>query len=178
MGWTFSGEIPPLPKMVVVGAPHTSNWDFLLFLAALHAYRVRVRFLGKHTLFRWPLGYVFRGVGGIPVDRSRPGGIVGQVMDAFAASDRMILVIAPEGTRSTAPRWKTGFLEIAERAEVPVVPAGIDAGTKTITIGPTLEVGPDRSRLMDRLRSFYQGMTGVRPHHQGPVRLVGEDGRS
>lgn len=178
MGWSFRGEVPPLPKMVVVGAPHTSNWDFFLFLAALHAYRIEVRFLAKHTLFRPPLGFLFRAVGGIPVDRSRPGGVVGQVMEVFAATDRMILVIAPEGTRNNAPRWKTGFLEIAERAGVPVVPASIDAGTKTITIGPPLELGRDRSRLMDRLRSFYQGKTGVRPRLQGPVRLIGEGDRS
>ena len=178
MGWSFQGQIPPLSKMVVIGAPHTSNWDFFLFLAALHAYRIRVKFLAKHTLFRWPFGYLFRAVGGIPVARSRPGGIVGQVTDAFAASDQMILVIAPEGTRSAVPGWKSGFLEIAGRLGLQVVPAGVDADTKTITVGPALEVGTDRTRFMERLRGFYEGMTGLRPHLQSPVRLIDEGRRS
>jgi 1-acyl-sn-glycerol-3-phosphate acyltransferase len=96
------------------------------------------------------------------------------VSEVFASSDRMILVIAPEGTRSAAPRWKSGFFEIAARARVPIVPAGVDARTKSILIGLPLEVGPDRGELMDRLRDFFEGMSGLRPHLQGPVRVIGE----
>jgi len=171
LGWTFLGEIPDIPKMVIIGAPHTSNWDFILFLAALHHYDIRVRFLGKHTLFRWPLGYLFRAIGGIAVDRTRPRGVVGQVRAAFDAEDRMILVIAPEGTRDAAPSWKSGFIEIAETAGVPMVLAGVDGPSRTLTIGPAVEVRGDRVAFMDRVRAFYIDKRGLRPGLKGPVRL-------
>ncbi len=174
LGWRIRGELPDVPKMVIVGAPHTSNWDFFLFLAALHHFEIRVRFLGKHSLFRWPVGFMFRKVGGIPVDRTRPGGVVGQVMAAFDAEDEMILVIAPEGTRSAAPSWRSGFVEIAEAAAVPVVLAGVDGVAKVLTIGPALDVGESRASFMDLVRGFYADQPGIRPGGKGPVRLAEE----
>ena len=172
-GWSLEGEIPALPRMVIVGAPHTSNWDFFLFLAALHHFHIDVRFLGKHTLFRWPLGPLFRAVGGIPVDRRRPGGVVAQVEEAFAAVPRMILVVAPEGTRRAAPSWKSGFVEIASRVGVPVVLAGVDGRRRSVVIGPTIEVsGP--GGLMEQARDFYAGIDGIKPAGKGPVRLARE----
>lgn len=174
IGWRFEGVLPDVPKMVIVGAPHTSNWDFILFLAALHRWDMRVKFLGKHTLFRRPFGWLFRRWGGIPVDRRRATGVVDQVEEAFDAAERMILVVAPEGTRGAAPMWKSGFLEIAERVDVPVVPAGVDGVNKVVTMGSAEPVGLVRYDLMDRLRAFYEGKTGVRPAMAGPVRLGGE----
>ncbi len=174
LGWQFIGVIPDVPKMVIVGAPHTSNWDFFIFLAALQHFDMKVKFLGKHTLFRWPFGWMFRKVGGIPVDRGTPGGIVSQVAEAFAAADRMILVVAPEGTRKAAPEWKSGFLQIAEAAAVPVVFAGVDGAAKTLTIGPPEPVGTDRHEFMDRARVFYSDKDGIHPSGKGPVRIKGE----
>lgn len=174
LGWRFEGVLPDTPKMVILGAPHTSNWDFILFLAALHYFDMKVKFLGKHTLFRRPFGALFRRWGGIPVDRRRATGVVGQVEEAFDAVDELILVIAPEGTRGSAKRWKSGFLEIAERVGVPVVPAGVDGNNKVVTMGPAQPVGLQRADIMDRLRAFYDGKTGVRPEQAGPVRLGGE----
>jgi 1-acyl-sn-glycerol-3-phosphate acyltransferase len=174
LGWRIRGELPDRPKMVILGAPHTSNWDFFLFLATIHHFDISVRFLGKHSLFRWPLGAMFRKVGGIPVDRSRSGGIVGQVKDAFDAADEMILVIAPEGTRAAAPAWKSGFVEIAEAAGVPVVLAGVHGANKTVTVGPTLELNADRAAFMDRVRDFYSSQPGIKPEGKGPVRLADE----
>lgn len=171
LGWKIRGELPDEPKMVIVGAPHTSNWDFFLFLAALHHLDFTARFLGKSSLFRWPFAFMFRKVGGIPVDRSGPGGLVGQVEAAFEAEDEMILVIAPEGTRSAAPRWKSGFVEIAESAGVPVVLAGVDGINRVVTIGPALRVGDDRRAFMDRVRAFYADQPGINPEGKGPVRL-------
>jgi 1-acyl-sn-glycerol-3-phosphate acyltransferase len=175
IGWRFEGQVPDLPKMVIIGAPHTSNWDFALFLAALHHYRLKVRFLGKHTLFRWPLGYFFRRWGGIPVDRTKGGGVVAQVKQAFDEAEKMILVIAPEGTRKAAPRWKSGFAEIAERADVPVVFAGVDGPGKTLVIGPAHRVGADRTGFMDRVRAFYNDKEGINPKGKGPVRIGTEN---
>lgn len=174
LGWRVNGYLPDLPKMVVIGAPHTSNWDFFLFLGAIHYLGVQVRFLGKHTLFRWPFGAMFRKVGGIPVDRDQPGGIVKQVEDAFARHERMILVITPEGTRRAAPHWKSGFIEIAERAEVPVVLAGVDAQHKVVVISRAYQVGDDRHRFMDEVRAFLADKDGINPAGKGPVRISNE----
>ena len=169
LGWEFLGEVPDVPKMVIIGAPHTSNWDFFLFLAALHHYRLSVNYLGKHTLFRWPFGFLFRRLGGIPVDRSRAGGVVGQVKQEFDQADQMILVLAPEGTRKAAPQWKSGFLEIATAAQVPIVLAGVNYPSKTVTIGPHYEA--TAMGLMDAVRAFYADKVGRHPQGKGPVAL-------
>ena len=161
--------------MIVAGAPHTTNWDFMLFLGALHHFDIRVKYLGKHTLFRWPLGYFFKAFGGIPVDRSAPGGIVGQVKEAFDASDELILVVAPEGTRERVPYWKSGFIKIAEGVEVPVVFAGIDFPNKTVVLGPPVTYRGDVKQFMDEARAFFEGKDGLKPGHKGPVRVREED---
>ena len=174
LGWRIEGDLPDIPKMVIIGAPHTSNWDFFLFLGTIHHFHIRVKFLGKHSLFRWPFGAMFRKVGGIPVDRDQPGGIVRQVKEAFDQHDEMILVIAPEGTRSAAPRWKSGFVEIAERAGVPIVLAGVDAQNKVLTISQAYEVGDDREVFMNEVRAFYADKDGINPAGKGPVRIAAE----
>lgn len=171
LGWKIEGQLPDVPKMVIVGAPHTSNWDFFLFLAVIHHLGIRVKFLGKASLFRKPFGWMFRKVGGIPVDRSKAVGLVGQVKKEFDTADEMILVIAPEGTRGAADNWKTGFIEIAEAADVPIVFAGIHAPDKTIHISDGHRVAGDRERLMDEVRAFYSKMVGVVATRTGPIRL-------
>jgi 1-acyl-sn-glycerol-3-phosphate acyltransferase len=173
--WKTVGEVPALPKMVIIGAPHTSNWDFPIGMLAARALGVKIRFLGKHTLFRSPFGWFFRMLGGIPVDRSRPGGIIGQIGGAFASADRLTLVIAPEGTRSHRPYWKSGFYEIARAAGVPVVLARIDAGRREVLVGPTIETTGDIAADMDRIRPFYDGIPGIKRERAGPVRLRAED---
>jgi 1-acyl-sn-glycerol-3-phosphate acyltransferase len=173
-GWSFEGQLPDVAKMIVIGAPHTTNWDFILFLAALHHFDIDVSFIGKHTLFRWPLGWFFRALGGIPVDRSKPGGLVRQVVAAMESADQMILVIAPEGTRKAVPNWKSGFLKIAEVAEVPVVLGGVDFSSRRLVIGPTLRYEGDPKGFMDEARTFYSGMEGLHPELHGPVRVRGE----
>lgn len=170
-GWVFDGVVPPLSKMIVLGAPHTSNWDFIVFLAALHHYEIRVRYLGKHTLFRGPFKHFFEATGGIPVDRSRPQGVVTKVAESFEAVDSMILVIAPEGTRDPVRWWKPGFLKIADAADVPIVLAGIDYSRKAVTVGPTLEFEGDISDFMDRAREFYSDKRGLHPELESPIAL-------
>lgn len=173
-GWTFLGQVPNDPKLIVIGAPHTSNWDFILFLAALHYFDIKVNYIGKHTLFRPPFGWFFRRTGGIPVDRSKHGRLVQQVAEAMDAAERMILVLAPEGTRSKAPRWKSGFLKIAEATGTPVVPAAVDASRKELTIGPKAVYDGDAAAFMDRTREFYADKEGIHPELKGPV-TVGEE---
>lgn len=164
--------------MVIIGAPHTSNWDFFLFLAVIQHFRITVKFLGKASLFRWPFGWMFRKVGGIPVDRHKTGGIVGQVKAEFDSSESMILVIAPEGTRKAATEWKSGFVEIASGADVPVVFAGVDGQRKVIAISGAERVGDDQHEFMDRVRAFYADKNGLRPEGNGPIRLRSEPATS
>jgi 1-acyl-sn-glycerol-3-phosphate acyltransferase len=174
LGWRFEGRVPDIPKMILLGAPHTSNWDFIVFLAALHAYRIKVKYMGKDGLFRWPFGYFFRAFGGIPVSQKRAGGVVGQVVQAFADHDQMMLVVAPEGTRSPAPMWRSGFLHIAREADVPVVPVSLDTRSKTVDVGLPIGNPEDPAAMMDRIRDFYQGKLGFRVGGMGPV-LIAEE---
>jgi 1-acyl-sn-glycerol-3-phosphate acyltransferase len=173
--WGVVGEIPPLRKMVIIGAHHTSNWDFVIGMLAARALGVKIRFLGKHTLFRRPFGWFFRMLGGIPVDRTRPGGIIGEIAAAFESADDMVLVIAPEGTRSHRPYWKSGFYEIARATGSPIVLAALDAAARRVRVGPTIETTADVTADMDRIRAFYAPYRGIRPEKAGRVRLKVED---
>ena len=174
-GWKFIGEMPDLAKMILIGAPHTSNWDFVLYLGAIRHWRISPRFVGKHTLFRWPFGYFFWKFGGIPVDRDQPGGMVGQVVEEFETSPRMVLVVAPEGTRKAAPYWKSGFARIATAAQVPIVPVVLDFPAKTLVVGDPIFYFGDEKALMDQLRVFFEPGVGKDGAGKGPVRLKEED---
>jgi 1-acyl-sn-glycerol-3-phosphate acyltransferase len=174
-GWRFVGQMPQLDKFIIIGAPHTSNWDFVLFLGAIRHWDFSPKFVGKHTLFRWPFGYFFRRLGGIPVDRDRPGGMVRQVADQFEQSDQMILVVAPEGTRKAAPYWKSGFARIAAAAQVPIVPVFVDYPGRRVVVGDPVDHDGNEKSLMDRLRPFFEAGTGKDPAGKGPVRLKEED---
>lgn len=176
-GWTFVGVVPDIPKMIIIGAPHTTNWDFVLFLAALHHFRLKVHYLGKHTLFRWPFRRFFEKFGGIPVDRSKAMGVVGQVASAFDSNQEMVLVIAPEGTRGSGRWWKSGFLSIAQATATPVVLAGIDYSTKTITLSDAIGI-EDVGSFMDQARDFYRDKRGRYPSKETPVVLREELNRS
>jgi 1-acyl-sn-glycerol-3-phosphate acyltransferase len=173
-GWRFVGDLPPVDKMILIGAPHTSNWDFIVYLGAIRHWRIAPRYVGKHTLFRWPFGYFFRRFGGIPVDRTRPRGFVGQVAEEFGRSERMILVMAPEGTRKAATHWKSGFVKIADEARVPIVPVSINFPQKRVVMGTPVAYGGDDKVLMDQLRVFFEAGEGKRPDGKGPVRLKEE----
>lgn len=175
LGWSFVGELPDSPKMVIIGAPHTSNWDLILYLATIRHLGISPKFLIKHTVFRWPFGYLFRSMGGIPVDRSGARGLVHQVRDQFDSRESMILVIAPEGTRKRTERWKSGFIKIAETADVPVVCAGVDYPTRTVTIGPALDLADGRKEFMEQARAFYADKTGRHGDQKGPV-VVRDEG--
>ena len=120
LGWRVTGEEELPDRFVAIGAPHTSNWDFMLFLAAVSHFRINAKVIGKHTLAKGFFGRFFRAMGVIPVDREKHGGIVEQMKAEFEASGSMALVVAPEGTRSKTDHWKSGFYRIALGADVPV----------------------------------------------------------
>jgi 1-acyl-sn-glycerol-3-phosphate acyltransferase len=174
-GWKIAGGPPDEPKYVLVAAPHTSNWDVSHMLAISFRCKVRVRWAGKHTLFRAPFRGVMRWLGGIPIDRRGKHGAVEQLAEAFGRTDRMVLAISPEGTRRRTEHWRSGFYHIARLAQVPMVCGALDYGTKTATFGPALWATGNIREDMDRLRSFFAGCTGCHPDQFGPVRLEREE---
>jgi 1-acyl-sn-glycerol-3-phosphate acyltransferase len=161
-GWTFAGRIPDVAKAVLIVAPHSSNWDFFIGVAAMFALGVRVEFWGKHTLFFWPLGPLMRWLGGFPVDRRSAAGVVDVTVHRFAASDRMILALAPEGTRSAVHRWKTGFYHVAEAASVPVIPVVLDWGSRTIRFGDRFDTTGDIELDVSTLKGVFTDARGRR----------------
>ncbi len=176
VGWRVEGRIPPeVQRAVVIAAPHTSNWDLPLMLAVAWALDVRPAWLGKRELFRGPLGWLFRRLGGIPVDRAVRGNLVAQAAARLHAAERLFLVVPPSGTRARAPHWKSGFYHIARGARVPIVCAFLDYGRRTGGIGPVFTPTGNVVADMDRLRGFYGDISGRYPENATPVRLVEEE---
>jgi len=162
-GWTISGTLPPDPKFVIMGASHTSNWDFLVFLGAVHALDRKVHFIGKHSLFHWPMGGFMRALGGIPVDRSSRQDLVSQVVSEFDRHEDFILVVAPEGTRSRTTEWKTGYYQIALKAGVPILAAGPDFPTRRGVFGPVIHPTGDYAEDMKPAFAFFRTITPRHP---------------
>lgn len=176
-GWKMRTE--PVPdKCILIGYPHTSNWDGVLMLLCAFQIGYRVNFLGKKELFRGPFGPLMRALGGIAVDRKHPGGVVGAMTENFAKADKLRLVIAPEGTRSFTPTWKSGFYRIALSAGVPLGLGYMDAATKTAGIGPTITLSGDPDKDMAKIREFYREVVGIKPEKTAIPRLRSESSQS
>jgi len=158
LGWRLEGGLPDLPRFVIIAAPHSSGWDFVIGIAAVFALRLDVRFVGKAELFRGPLGPLMRWLGGLPVDRHRPEGFVEEIVALFAARTQLVLAMAPEGTRKPVERWKSGFYRIALGAGVPIVPGYFDNGRKRVGFGKPFRPTGDAERDIGELRAFYGKM--------------------
>ena len=153
MGWRLEGAVPNREKLLAIAAPHTTAWDFVVGMVVLLALGARVSWLGADWVFRFPF---MRAIGGIPVDRSAPRGLVPQVVDRFEERERFILALSPEGSRKKVAPWKTGFYRIAVGAGVPVLLVSIDQERKRIRIGPCFEPSGDYDADMDeKIRPFY-----------------------
>ncbi|KPK52974.1 MAG: hypothetical protein AMJ63_07785 [Myxococcales bacterium SG8_38_1] len=174
-GWKVEGERPSVDRYVIIAAPHTSNWDMPFMLAFAFIYDIPVKWMGKHTLFEGPKGTFFKWLGGMPIIRHRPGGVVGQMIEAFENNESLVLMVPAEGTRSHVDYWKSGFYHIACGADVPVVLSYLDFGKKVGGIGPALKMTGDISADMDKIRAFYAGMQGFKPENVGVIRLREED---
>jgi 1-acyl-sn-glycerol-3-phosphate acyltransferase len=161
-------------KLVCVCAPHTSNWDLPLFLAAAAALGLRVSWLGKHTLFRFPFGGMLRALGGIPVDRTRSTHLVQHVAEIFEARDGLLLGIAAEGTRKRTEHWKSGFYFMALEAKVPLGLAYVDFANRTIGFKGFMTPTGDVRADMDRIRAVYAGVRGKNPAQESVIRLQEE----
>jgi 1-acyl-sn-glycerol-3-phosphate acyltransferase len=167
LGWRVDGELPDLPKYVLIGAPHTSNWDFVLFLGLIFYLRADARFMAKAELFRFPIGWFFRYCGGYPVDRKKSTGLVEQMVNAINKEDRFILTIAPEGTRHYVSDWKRGFYHIAKGVGIPIVMAQVDGRHKTVRIlkdvfHPTDDIEAD----MQAIKGSFEGVLGIKPRRK------------
>ncbi len=162
-GWRVKGTLPDLPKYVLIGAPHTSNWDFVLFLGLVFKLKLDMRYMGKAELFRFPYGWFFYYCGGIPVDRKKPTGLVEQTIEAINNSSKFILTITPEGTRHKVTEWKTGFYRIAKGAGIPIVMAKVDAKHKTVHVGEIFHPTDDMDADMKLIQEAFKGFVGINP---------------
>ena len=161
-GWTVEGQLPDkATKSVLIAAPHTSNWDLPYTLMLAFVLRLRVYWMGKHSLFKGPLGPVMRWLGGIPVNREQSSNLVASSAQAMrAAKGPMQLIVPPEGTRGKTRHWKTGFYFIAQEAGVPIVLAFVDYGRKVGGLGPVFEPTGDLERDMADIKAFYAPIKG------------------
>jgi len=171
-GWTAVGQMPDVPKAVLVAAPHTSNWDGFWALVYTVAVDADVHLFAKQSLFWFPLGAVLRGLGGIPLDRSRAGGAVQQAVDLFNENDRFYFGLAPEGTRKKTPGWKSGFYRIAYGAKVPVYLGFLDYKHKRLGIGRRLDLSGDQEADLQVCRDFYADVEGRWPEKTSPIQFV------
>ena len=156
IGWRIEGAVPDVPKMVLIGAPHTSNMDGVLAMMVLTALGLRAGTMIKDTAFHGVLGVVLRWFGAIPINRRSPKGIVEQSVDAFNRNDRLILLIAPEGTRTSTEEWKRGFHHIARGAGVPIALATVNYRDRIVTFGPHVATTGDYAADFARIIEWYR----------------------
>jgi len=171
-GWQIDeAQRPNAPRYVLIGYPHTSNWDFILAMLVKGALGFHFHWIAKHTLFRWPLGPLMRALGGIGVDRSKSSGFINALVQEYAAHEALVIVITPEGTRRHRPYWKSGFYHLALAARVPLVLGYIDASRKQIGFGPTLQLSGDQQRDLTAIRAFYADKRGIHPEDAGSIQF-------
>lgn len=174
-GWKVEGERPAPKHYVLIAAPHTSNWDFPLLILFAAAFDMKISWLAKHSLFKPPMGFIMRALGGVPVVRNKNSNVVDAMADSFVGQEELAVVVPAEGTRSRTEHWKSGFYHIAMKADVPIIPSYLDFGQKRGGFGPPLILTGDMTQDMDVLRTFYAPMSGKFADQFGPVRLREEN---
>jgi len=165
MGWRIEGELPRLDKFVAIGAHHTSNWDFVIFIALKFVLRLNARWFGKHSIFRWPFGGLMRAWGGIAIRRDRQLNTVEQAVQAFRDNREFILVLSPEGTRKKVERWRMGFYHIALGAGVPIVLGALDYQNRRVVIGPTFQPTGDEQADLRAMLDFFRPFVPKKPEY-------------
>ena len=156
MRWKVKGQLPDKKKFIMIAAPHSSNWDFIFFMLVVFKFKMPIHWMGKHTMFAWPFGWILKRLGGIPIDRSIKTDTVQVMVDVFAKTKDFILTIAPSGTRSKTKKWKSGFYHIANQSKVPIVCGYIDYKNKVTGFGPTFIPTNDIESDMITIKKFYQ----------------------
>jgi len=168
-GWRFTGaDFPDISKFVLIVAPHTSNWDFPVGIMAMYALGIRGTFLGKDTLFKFPLGVLMRFLGGFPVDRSARSDVVTQTVELVERSERIIVVLSPEGTRKLTPRWRSGFYWIAQKSGIPILPIAFDFSRRAIHVHPVFEPTGDQEADIAELRKLFRPEMAFYPEKYAP----------
>lgn len=165
MGWKVEVSVPDFPKCIICVAPHTSNWDFVMGKLAYASIGRKAGFLMKESWFFWPLGCLFRAIGGVPVPRGRKTAksLTATLVERFRDSDRLVLAITPEGTRSRTTQWRTGFLQIALQADIPVVLGVLDFASKTVILTKVFKPTGDIEADMRAVKDYYRPYTGKHP---------------
>ncbi len=166
IGWNLEGNLPNKSKLVLVALPHSSNFDFVLGLSVIWGWGLKLNYMGKHTLFKFPLGLFFRAVGGIPVDRRSPQGLIEKMTNEFNSRSSLMLAIAPEGTRNSDGTLRAGFARIAKAASAPVLPVIVNYKTKTLSVGKLITDLSDVESIIAAVKE--QGLTGQR---RAPAKL-------
>ncbi len=161
IGWKIRGGELERQRCVMIGAPHTSNWDFPLMIMAVLKLKLRIYWMGKHTLFPFPFASLMKWLGGIPIDRGRPHNVVRETVRQFEQHDELIVLVPPEGTRSKVKHWKSGFYHIASNAGVPILLGYVDAGKKEAGVADFYRPSGDLERDMAAIREFYAEKRGL-----------------
>ena len=174
-GWTLDKTNPPVTNCVVIAAPHTSNWDFILMLLFAGAFGLKISWMGKSNLFIKPFGYLLRLMGGISINRSKKNQIVDNMISLFSQRENFLLVVPVEGTRARANFWKSGFYHIAKGANVPILPTFLDYGNKRGGFGVPIITTDNLLSDMQKIRDFYAPFKGKFPRNSGPVKLQEEE---
>lgn len=171
LGWSIHVNLPDVKKYVVIAAPHTSNWDFPLGILAVWTLKLKVTWMGKHSLFRWPVGWFLRAIGGTPVHRDSGKKYIAQMTELFDKSESLVLALAPEGTRSKTDHWKTGFYFIARAANVPILMGSFDYKRKILGLSGLIYPGDDIEADFEKIRSAYADKHGKNPENTSLIRV-------
>jgi len=175
-GWTVEGQFEPLPdKFIVVIGPHTANMDFIIGIIARSVLRLTAtKYLGKRELFRFPYGFLFRALGGYPVERRQHKNQVEAVVEIFNRHEKFSIALAPEGTRAKVKRLRTGFYHIAKRLTIPIYPVGFDYAQKKIMVHPPFYPTDDREKDFRQLITFFAGIRGKYPEKGIDISILAE----
>ena len=171
LGWKITGDGPSERKVMILGAPHTSNLDYFLTLALIHHFNLPLRYLIKDQVFKGPWAPLLKALGGIPVDRKQANNLVESIVNTIKAQEEMAIGVLPEGTRKYVPYWKSGFYYIASGADIPIYPVLVDGPNKHLHMGPKLVTTGDIEADMQLLANFFGDTKGVIPENTAPVRL-------
>ena len=173
-GWKVEGRIPSRNKVIIIAAPHTTNWDFVYLLGAAFQLGLSVKWLGKKSLFSFPFSWFMKRLGGVAVDRGKSSGMVDQVSEAILCASKISLVVPPSGTRGRTDYWKSGFYHIAKSANVPLICGYLDYEKKIAGLGPCFLVSNSVKDDMNKLRDFYKNKVGKYPELTSVIRLKEE----
>ncbi len=162
-GWTIKGRVPDEERIVIIAAPHTSNWDFILAMLAIFGLNIKLRWLGKHSIFKPGFKNFFKWLGGIPVYRDNPSNLIDNVVKIVKKEKSIVIAMTPEGTRKKVKRWKTGFLRIAKQTHSKILLISIDAPTKSIEIGNIFNPTGNSEEDLEFIQKYYSSFKGINP---------------